>query len=120
MRMCLFLVLVALVVGIASSPPDAVFAEGKAKVKTASSAPATSVTPFSKVVRTRFKKWDLDGDGKLSLDEIHKAMINPRIKGEAAAAIAAFRCIERYAYFRYDKKMPPFTLADLARYEAAG
>jgi hypothetical protein len=89
--------LVALAVGIGMSDTDAVLAEGKGKAKAAArqtSAPS-SPTPFSKVVRARFKKWDLNGDGELTMDEIHKAMANPRIKGDAAAAVAAIRCIER-------------------------
>ncbi len=91
----------------------------KKATKTATRTKTATATVFSTQVRSHFRFWDLDKDGKLTVEEIHKAMVNPRIKGEAAAAVAALRCIERYAYTRYEKEMPPFTLQALTEYEAA-
>jgi hypothetical protein len=120
MQRCLIGVLTLLLVAINIGNPSALFAQGRGKAKTETAVKEPSPTPFSRVVRAHFKKWDLDSDGKLTTAEIHAAMIRPRIKGDEAAAVAVLRCVERYAYTRYEGEMPPFTLADLKRYEAAG
>ena len=117
MRTCTVLTLSTLLFWVGGR--NALLAQGKAKGKADPAANPSQATPFSTVVRGHFNNWDRNGDGKLTTEEILEAMANPHIKGDAAAAVAALRSIERYAYFRYDKKMPPFTLEDLKRYEAA-
>lgn len=46
-------------------------------------------TSFTSVVRDNFKRWDANGDGVLSEQEVDRLLLNPSIKGEAAAALAA-------------------------------
>jgi hypothetical protein len=46
---------------------------------------------FSETVKKNFKQWDLDGDGALSNVELDKALANPELKGEAAAAAVVLR-----------------------------
>src|SRR5262245_17045163 len=108
MRVFTLLALAAFLFWANERNPNALLAQGKAKAKTKAEAKEPAATPFSTVVRAQFKNWDLNGDGKLTPDEIHDAMARPTVKGEAAAAIATLRCIERYAFTRYEKEMPPF------------
>jgi hypothetical protein len=46
---------------------------------------------FLAAVRANFAQWDLDHDGVLTREEIETDMQNPRIVGEAAAALAALK-----------------------------
>jgi hypothetical protein len=46
---------------------------------------------FLATVRANFPQWDLDHDGVLTREEIEIDMQNPRIVGEAAAALAALK-----------------------------
>jgi hypothetical protein len=46
---------------------------------------------FLAVVRANFRQWDLNHDGVLTREEIETDMQNPRIVGEAAAALAALK-----------------------------
>jgi Calpain family cysteine protease len=46
---------------------------------------------FLAAVRANFAAWDLDHDGRLSREEIELDMQNPRIGGDAAAALAALK-----------------------------
>ena len=41
---------------------------------------------FAEQVRQYFQKWDADGDGSLTTDEIELAVADPKMKGKAAAA----------------------------------
>ena len=50
--------------------------------------------PFADVVKQHFGNWDQDANGELNLVEINKAVIDPKVKGSEAAAVAALR---RYA-----------------------
>ena len=44
---------------------------------------------FADVVKENFSPWDGNGDGVLSNDEIEAAAANPKVRNEAAAAVAA-------------------------------
>jgi hypothetical protein len=46
---------------------------------------------FFAAVRANFAQWDLNHDGRLTREEIELDMQNPRITGEAAAALAALK-----------------------------
>lgn len=46
---------------------------------------------FLEQLKIHFAKWDLDGNGELSPGEIERAVANPDVKGDAAAAAAALR-----------------------------
>jgi hypothetical protein len=58
-------------------------------------APEAALSPvaqkFLATVRANFGQWDLDHDGVLTREEIEIDMQNPRIVGEAAAALAALK-----------------------------
>lgn len=60
---------------------------------------------FTQVVNQYFSQWDINGDGKLTPDEIDAAMSNPKIHGEAAAAIAAIEQVVRGNKYT----LPPIT-----------
>jgi len=49
---------------------------------------------FAEILKQHFPQWDKDANGELSLPEINTAVIDPKVKGSEAAAIAALR---RYA-----------------------
>ncbi len=46
---------------------------------------------FFATVHANFAKWDLNHDGSLSREEIELVMQNPRVTGDAAAALAALK-----------------------------
>lgn len=112
MRALIRLALFALLLCAAAWCPEPVFGQEKKKAK----APPT---PFTEVVRAHFETWDLDGDGKLTLEEINDAMMRPRFQGDVAVAVATLRSIARYDFEREEKKVRPLTLPQLQRYEAA-
>jgi hypothetical protein len=74
-------------------------------------------TPFSSIMRKHFNQWAENGE--LTTEKLHKLMVRADIKGEAAAAVASLRAIERYGYTRNQKDMPSLTLDFFKRYEAA-
>ena len=49
----------------------------------------SSIPKFADVVNQHFSKWDKNGDGVLSKDEVFAAMENSKVRGEVAAAITA-------------------------------
>ncbi|WP_168219491.1 C2 family cysteine protease [Limnoglobus roseus] len=54
----------------------------------------TSAQPpqdFAGQVRQNFEAWDTDHDGKLSPNEVERAVADPKVKGNAAATAAALR-----------------------------
>lgn len=69
------------------------------------------------VVRAEFAKWDADGDGKLTVAEVDRAVLDPEVKGPAAAALAVIKAIER-ENTDAENRTPPLTLAIVAKYEA--
>ena len=62
-------------------------------------------------MRANFAQWDLDHDGVLTRAEIETDMQNPRIVGEAAAALAALKLGSTTSNHLDDK--PSFTAADI-------
>ena len=54
-------------------------------------APSPVAQKFLATVRANFRQWDLNHDGVLTREEIEIDMQNPRIVGEAAAALAALK-----------------------------
>ena len=60
---------------------------------------------FAQVVRQYFSQWDLNGDGKLSKEEIEAAVANPKVHDEAAAAIAIIRMVVHGGKY----SLPPIT-----------
>ena len=66
---------------------------------------ASSGEAFASVVELNFSQWDINGDGVLSKDEIEDAATNPKIKGEAAAAVATLVHLTRNTKF----VIPPLT-----------
>ena len=76
--------------------------------------PASSAE-FLEQATISFKKWDLDGNGKLSKEEIDAAVADPRNVGKAGAAIAALKRAVRSS--RY--KLPDLTVTNLGTLVAA-
>jgi hypothetical protein len=114
MRTLTFLALAVLFCWAAEPDSHVVLAQGKGK--SAAEAKAPSTTPFSMVVRANFNAWDRDKDGKLTDDELDEAVRNPRVKGDAAAAVAVLKHFARDLVDR-KKDVPAFTLDDLEAYE---
>jgi hypothetical protein len=52
---------------------------------------ADETPKMAAVIERAFARWDRDQNEKLSLEEINRAVIDPKIKGEEAAAIASLR-----------------------------
>src|SRR5262249_14737508 len=69
--------------------------------------PATS---FRSVVEKHFRRWDADGDGKLSPAEVNRLVTSRAVQGEQAAAVAAIHRAQRGKAYRDH----PFTRAELA------
>jgi hypothetical protein len=70
---------------------------------------------FVPVLMKNFDAWDTDKDGTLSAAEIDKAVLDPAVKGDDAAAAATLELLWRSA-----KKLhiPPLTKAYFAAYDA--
>ncbi len=68
--------------------------------------------PLAVVIEKGFPVWDSDHDGSLTLDEINRALANPEVRGEEAAAVAA---IYRATRSKSHPMQPPFTAADLVK-----
>jgi calpain family cysteine protease len=94
------------VVAIVSALPA--LAEPAPQQPAALSAPAQQ---FLAAVRTNFAKWDRDHDGVLTREEIELDMQNPRIVGDAAAALAALK-LGSTRHNHLDETRT-FTLADI-------
>ena len=74
-------------------------------------APAPS---FSGTVLRDFDAWDRDRDGALSEDEVTRAVLDPAVHGEDAAALAAL-----HTYLSVAKDAPRLTRAWFAAYQPA-
>lgn len=66
-------------------------------------------SPFFDQVKLHFKKWDSDGNGELSVNEIELSVHNTKVKGKAAAAAASLR-----RGVRANRNFAPVTLQKLA------
>ena len=64
-----------------------------------------SLKSFAAVVKEDFSRWDSNGDGQLSEDEIVAALNNPKIKNESAAAMVAIDKVIRHHKYN----LPPLT-----------
>ncbi len=51
--------------------------------------------PFSVIANESFEAWDMNHDGTLQPEEIDKLVVDPKIKGEQAAALAAMKLVVR-------------------------
>jgi hypothetical protein len=58
------------------------------------------------IITDHFQRWDRDGDGKLSREEIDALVANHSVKGDVAAAVAAL-----HIYFRSNPKAGSLTQA---------
>ncbi len=55
----------------------------------------SDVRPFSVIAAESFTSWDADRNGTLSPEEIDKLVVDPKYKGEQAAALAAMKLTVR-------------------------
>ena len=62
-----------------------------AQAETAVRSPQQFAQQFFATVRANFAQWDLNHDGTLTREEIELVMQNPRVVGDAAAALAALK-----------------------------
>lgn len=69
------------------------------------------------VIRAEFARWDADRDGRLTTDEVDRAVSDPGVRGDSAAALAVIKSVERQNTDQ-EQKTPPVTLAMVAKYEA--
>ena len=60
-------------------------------VPTAARPESKGSAAFAETVSRNFEQWDVDGDGALNNVELDKALANPELKGEAAAAAVVMR-----------------------------
>lgn len=76
----------------------------------------TKPESFASVIEARFKKWDRDGEGKLSARRVNALLRDHSITGPAAAALAAIH------HLQHDKKekAPVLTLEFLAKAPVKG
>lgn len=74
---------------------------------------ACAVAPesFAEVVKAHFADWDRDGDAVLGADEIDRACTDPKVVGEAAAAIASLKRVVRAGTFA----VPPLTVEGITQ-----
>lgn len=73
-----------------------------------SAEPKKPKVTFASVVEANFSKWDHDRDGKLTQVEVDSQVVNPKVTGDEAAAVAAI-----HYYFRDHKNAVPLTKAAL-------
>jgi hypothetical protein len=84
--------------------------------------PAPQPTPsgWAALARSRFKAWDRDGDGYISRAEANALLLDPRLTGDEAAAVAALhKTVEDLQKLSNDELGPEndgLTLADLNAY----
>lgn len=72
-------------------------------------------TPFTTIVAQDFDQWDTNDDHVLAADEIDALVLDPSIKGEDAAAVAAMKIVLRGGKFT----VPPLTRDYFETYEQA-
>jgi len=76
---------------------------------------------FLAAVRANFAQWDINHDGVLSREEIETDMQNPRIVGEAAAALAALKLgSTRYNHLAETRTFTPADIDAMERELAEG
>lgn len=63
-------------------------------------------SPFNAVVREHFSRWDRNHDGVLSVEEVDRLLVDPSVKEEAAAALAAIH------HYQTSKKHKPGTMTE--------
>jgi hypothetical protein len=79
--------------------------------QTKAAPPATPAPTFPATVAQHFDGWDADDDLTLSVDEIDRACLDPKVTGAAAAAIAAIKRVVRSDSYA----VPPLTLDGLTK-----
>ncbi len=70
----------------------------------AKEAPQAAPATFAAVVEDHFDRWDRNRDGRLSPREVEALVVNPRVTGDEAAAVAAI-----HAYLRNNRNGPAVT-----------
>ncbi|MBN9414035.1 hypothetical protein ABS71_21080 [bacterium SCN 62-11] len=88
-------------------------------VPTAARPESKGSAAFTEAVSRNFEQWDLDGDGALSNVELDKALANPELKGDAAAAAVVLRR-QSAALQSCTNSAPGVTRADLEYFTAHG
>ncbi|MBS0189444.1 MAG: hypothetical protein JSS51_15380 [Planctomycetes bacterium] len=66
---------------------------------------------FLEVVESNFNTWDLNHNGVLSEEEIDRLVVEPQLKGDSAAAIAAMKTVLRLGYLTPDLTLDYFKQA---------
>lgn len=74
-------------------------------------AKAAAAPTFPATLAQHFDAWDADDDLTLSVDEIDRACLDPKVTGAAAAAIAAIKRVVRSGSY----EVPPLTLDGLTK-----
>ncbi len=72
-------------------------------------------TPFVTVLYRDWAKWDVNGDGTITVDEVNRAVADPAVTGDDAAAAAAMKMVVRG---RAGHELPPLTHAYFDGYNA--
>ena len=78
-------------------------------------ATAPSHTPFVTVIMRDFPSWDRNHDGVLSTDEVDRAVRDPAVAGDDAAAAAAVKLLAQNK--KLPVPLPPLTLAYFSDYD---
>jgi hypothetical protein len=102
----------ALLLLIAAAPTTAPSTTAPSTTPSTTPAPRT---PFTTVVARDFDQWDTNDDHVLGADEIDTLVLDPSIKGDDAAAVAALKIVLRGGKFT----LPPITLEYFVDYEQA-
>jgi hypothetical protein len=101
-----------LVLAAAVSPLAATLAAWAAPTTAPSTLPSAASagqqTPFVAVVLRDWSKWDVDNNGTISFAEINRAVADPSLTGDDAAASAAMKMVIRS---RTGRELPPLTRA---------
>ena len=108
-------IIASAVIAVAASVQagSAVSNEGDQRTSGTHSTSADDHTPFVAVVLRGFDNWDSNSDGTLEPDEINRAVANPQIKGDDAAAVGAIKLIGR----RKGPPLPALTKAFFLEYD---
>ena len=70
-------------------------------------------SPFLTAAQTNFDAWDLNHDGRLTMEEVDDGVVNPAVNGDAAAALAVIKYLQRG--IAYDRHPVPLITPELLR-----
>jgi hypothetical protein len=108
-----FIALIAVCAALAVSQLPSIAAPATQPATHPATRPALQHTAFVTVLLRDWSKWDTNGDGTLSIDEIDRVVVDPAVKGDDAAVAGTLKLMSRSTRV----KVPVFTRAYFLDYD---